>query len=202
MKERNGHRAPPPGPPLRAKVARLSGEALLERMALRGSQRRIIARPAGPEEINSLHAMLTARLDHPVASPEAAQQVQDASPGSIWALRSESHLLGGVAFLPLNTLGVYELLYGKLDRTNPRLPTIAPGRERPTALYVWAVVARGDGLLGLPDLLRQLDTQRFGDVDIWADPVTAEGEALARRLGFALVDSGSRNFFKLAREGR
>ena len=146
--------------------------------------------------------MLTARLDHPVAAPEAAMRVQEASPGSIWALRSGSRLLGGVAFLPLNTLGVYELLYGKLDRAEPRLPAIATGRERPMALYVWAVVAEGEGLLGLPDLLRQLDMQRFGDVDIWADPVTPEGERLARRLGFALIDSGSRNYFKLAREGR
>jgi len=173
------------------------------RLAALGLRRGVYAQPASQTDIEALHAMMRDSVDHhPLASAQTAWRVQEASPHSIWSVHSSAGLLGGAAFLPLNTLGLYRLIYGKLDRADPPLDSIAIRLEKPAVLYVWAVVARGSGLLGLTGVLRQLDTQRFRGVDIWADPVTPEGERLAERLGLARVSHGSQAFYKLDRSGR
>jgi len=139
------------------------------------------------------------RVDAPLADAESVARIQEASPNSVWSMHSRSGLVGGVAFLPLNGLGLYRLIYGKLDRREPPLEAIAIRLERPSILYVWALVAEGAGLLGLGEILRQLDGQRFRGVDIWAEPATPEGGRLADRLGFARVEGGNRVFYKLSR---
>jgi hypothetical protein len=168
----------------------------------RATRRGVYAQPASRSDIAALHAMLAARIDRPIASAEAAARVQEASPHSIWSLHSQARILGGVAFLPLNALGLYELVYGKLDRADPPLASLAIGLERPAILYVWAVVAQGSGVLGFGAVLRQLDTQRFGRVDLWAEPATAEGGRLADRFGFSRIAHGAHGLRKLERSGR
>lgn len=172
------------------------------RLGARGLQRGVYAQPATRSDIEALHRMFEPFVEAPVASAESAVRVQEASPHSVWSVHSPTGLLGGAAFLPLNTLGLYRLIYGKLDRSDPPLEALAVRLERPAVLYVWALVARGSGLLGLADILRQLDTQRFRGIDVWAQPVTTEGERLAARLGFARVSHGEHAFYKLGRSGR
>lgn len=171
-------------------------------LGARGLRRGIYAQPATRTDIEALHRLFEPHVDAPVASAESAIRVQEASPHSVWSVHSSAGLLGGAAFLPLNTLGLYRLIYGKLDRRDPPLEALAVRLERPAVLYVWALVARGSGLLGLADILRQLDTQRFRGVDVWAQPVTTEGERLAARLGFARISHGDHAFYKLGRSGR
>ncbi len=173
-----------------------------KRLGALGLRRGVYSQPASRTDIESLHQMFEDSIGRSVASLEAAIRVQEASPHSIWSVHSAAGLLGGVAFLPLNALGLYKLIYGKLDRSNPPLDSIAVHLERPVVLYVWAVVARGSGVLGLSEILPQLDTQRFGGVDIWADPITEEGERLAQRFGLARINHGSQTFYKLDRGGR
>lgn len=173
-----------------------------KRLGALGLRRGVYSQPASRTDIESLHDMFRDSIGRPVASLEAAIRVQEASPHSIWSVHSAAGLLGGVAFLPLNALGLYKLIYGKLDRSDPALDSIAVRMERPVVLYVWAVIARGSGVLGLSEILPQLDTQRFGGVDIWADPVTEEGERLAQRFGLARINHGSQTFYKLDRGGR
>jgi hypothetical protein len=173
-----------------------------KRFGALGLKRGVYSQPASRTDIESLHGMLASSIPGPIASLESAIRVQEASPHSIWSVHSAAGLLGGVAFLPLNALGLYKLIYGKLDRSNPPLDSIAVRMERPVVLYVWAVVARGSGVLGLSEILPQLETQRFGRVDIWADPVSEEGERLAQRFGLTRISHGSQAFYKLDRGGR
>ncbi len=173
-----------------------------KRLGALGLRRGVYAQPASRADIEQLHGMLGESIEAPLASLESALRVQQASPHSIWSVHSSAGLLGGAAFLPLNALGLYKLIYGKLDRANPPLDSIAVGMERPVVLYVWGVVARGSGVLGLSEILPQLETQRFAGVDIWADPVTEEGERLARRLGLTRISHGTQTFYKLDRGGR
>lgn len=172
------------------------------RLGALGLKRGVYAQPASRTDVEALHQMLRESMEGPLAGVESALRVQEASPHSIWSVHSSAGLLGGVAFLPLNALGLYKLIYGKLDRTDPPLESIAVRLERPAVLYVWGVVARGSGVLGLTEILPQLETQRFGGVDIWADPVTEEGERLARRFGLTRISHGSQTFYKLDRGGR
>lgn len=159
----------------------------------------IFGQPASQTDIRSLHRMLRERITGELADDDVAVAVQTASPHSIWSLYSQQGLEGGIAFLPLNALGVYRLVYGKLDPANPGIDCLAVGSERPAVLYVWAIVSRPRGLPGLADVMHQLDAQRFRNVDIWARPVTPRGMRMAERLGMARVSHGDAVFYKLAR---
>jgi hypothetical protein len=161
--------------------------------------RRVYVQPASHSEIHQMHRMLAGRTDVPIATAESACSIQDASPQSIWAMHSATDLLGGIAFLPLNPLGLYQLVYGKLDLANPPVVSIAASHERPAILYLWALVSRGRGIIGLADILDHLDRQRFRNVDVWTCPVTPHGQRLAERHGFARFTHQDRSFYRLRR---
>ena len=170
-----------------------------ERLLHPSRRRNVYVQPASQTEIHTLHAMLGARLDHPIASAETACRIQEASPNSIWSIHGVKGLLGGVAFLPLNSLGLYEVIYGKMDFEQPPLETIAIRSQRPSIIYVWALVATRMGIVGLADVLRQLDIQRFRHVDIWAQTMTPQAERLAERLGLQRFDTSGGVFYKYGR---
>ncbi len=171
----------------------------LERLSEARKRRGVYAQPASQSDIFALHAMLLQRLDDTIASAETACMVQDVSPNTIWSVYGKAGLVGGLAFLPLNALGLYNLIYGKLDFRNPPLDSLAIAQERPSVIYIWALVAKGSGIAGLADVLHFLDTPRFRHVDIWTQAVTPAGERLATRLGLARFNHATAPFFKYSR---
>jgi hypothetical protein len=181
-----------------AKPKARQADALMRRLQSRRN-RGVYAQPASESDIAALHEMLQPHLERPIASAETASRIQTESPNSIWSIYGARGLVGGVAFLPLNALGVYSLIYGQLNPESPSIDAIAIRSERPVALYVWAVVATPAGTAGFADVLRQLDTQRFRGVDIWAQAVTPRGERLAVKLGLERIGHGGRVFFKYRR---
>jgi hypothetical protein len=172
--------------------------ARLRRLSVRGG---VYSQPASPSDIHALHAMLGQHLEEPLAKAEAACAVQRARANSIWSIHSADGLIGGMAFLPLNALGLYKLIYGKLDLCDPDLDCISAHPERPAILYLWALVAKGSGLAGLSSLLDFLETAPMRRVDIWTRPVSEAGKHLARRLGFEAVGPGERSLYKYDRSG-
>jgi hypothetical protein len=169
------------------------------RLQLLAKAGRVFVQPASHSEIHRLHVMLAGSIRQSVASPEAACLIQDTSPQSIWSMHSATRMLGGIAFLPLNPLGLYQLVYGKLDLMNPAVNTVAARNERPSVLYLWALVSQGRGIIGLADVMAYLGRQRFRNVDIWTCPVTQRSELLAERLGFTRFSQGDRVFYRLKR---
>jgi hypothetical protein len=145
---------------------------LLRRM----SQRRgIYSQPASQTEIHALHVMLGQHVTEPLAKADAACAVQSKRANSIWSFHAARGLNGGVGFLALNPLGLYKLIYGKLDLTDPDLDCISPHPERPAILYLWALVAQGSGIGGLSGILDFLETPALRRVDIWTRAVTPVG---------------------------
>jgi hypothetical protein len=175
--------------------------AYRQRLVQLSKTRRVFVQPASPSDIRNLHAMLTDHIEQPVATVESACAIQDASPESIWSIHSATELLGGIAFLPLNALGLYQLVYGKLDLLNPAVNAVAGRIDRPAILYLWAIVSRGRGIIGLADIMDHLDRRRFRHVDIWTSPVTPRGERLAEQLGFTRFSHANRVFYRLKRTG-
>jgi hypothetical protein len=161
--------------------------------------RHVFVQPASHSEIHQLHLMLAGRIGQAIASAESACLIQDTSPQSIWSMHSATQMLGGIAFLPLNPLGLYQLVYGTLDLLNPAVNSVAARNERPSILYLWALVSRGRGIIGLADVMEYLGKQRFRNVDIWTCPVTQRSERLAERLGFTRFSHGDRVFYRLKR---
>ncbi len=175
-----------------------SHPARLRRLSLR---RGVYSQPASQSDIHDLHAMLGQHLDMPLARAEAACSVQRARANSLWSIHSKDGLIGGAAFLPLNALGLYKLIYGKLDLQDPDIDCISVHPERPAILYLWALIAQGSALAGLSGLLDFLETPAFRRVDIWTRAVTPRGERLALKLGFKAMGQGDRVFFKYDRSG-
>jgi hypothetical protein len=172
-------------------------------VAQRLSQRRsrgVYVQPASQGDIAALHAMLRDQLEAKLAPVESACRIQSISPNSIWAVCNSQGLVGGIAFLPLNALGVYNLINGRLDLENPPDACIAVKNERPAILYAWAMVSRPAGLFGLAEVLRQLETQRFRHVDIWANAVTPQGQRMALKLGLERFSHRDGGFYKFPRD--
>jgi hypothetical protein len=172
-------------------------------VAQRLSQRRsrgVYVQPASQSDIAALHAMLREQLETKLAPVETACRIQSISPNSIWAVCNGQGLVGGIAFLPLNALGVYSLINGQLDLESPPDAAIAVKSERPAVLYAWAMVSRPAGLFGLAEVLRQLETQRFRHVDIWANAVTPQGQRMALKLGLERFSHRDGDFYKFPRE--
>ncbi len=176
----------------------LGRPARLKRLSL---HRGVYAQPASQPDIHDLHAMLGQHLDRPLARAEAACAVQRARANSLWSIHSKDGLIGGVAFLPLNSLGLYKLIYGKLDLQDPDIDCISAHPDRPAILYLWALIARGSAIAGLSGLLDFLETPAFRHVDIWTRPVTPRGERLALKLGFKAMGQGDTILFKYDRSG-
>jgi hypothetical protein len=175
--------------------------SLSERLGRRRT-RGVYAQPASSRDIETLHRMMKEQFEGALATPEAACRIQQISPNSIWSVCGATGLVGGIAFLPLNGLGVYDLIRGKLDLAAPPDAAIAVRTERPSILYAWAMVARPSAFFGLAEVLRQLDQGRFRNVDIWANAVTPSGLRMAAKLGLERFGTTDGTFFKFAREDR
>jgi hypothetical protein len=183
-----------PAPPSPAGI-----RTLTERLSQRRT-RGVFAQPASQRDIHALHGMLSEQFDGKLAPPEAACRIQEISPNSVWSVYGGNGLVGGIAFLPLNALGVYDLISGRLDLAVPAEPGIAVRTERPLVLYAWAMVARPAALFGLAEVLRQLDSGRFRSVDIWANAVTPSGLRMAAKLGLERFGYRDGAFFKFGRD--
>jgi len=130
-----------------------------------------------------------ARQDLPgIASNEVVQRVAHANPDSFWAIRRVSarnaEPRGLAAFLMLNEAGVTALVSGEMDATDPPAEYLAGQHEKPAAIYVWLVHARGLLAPALGLVMEKLKTPLYRDVDMIARAVTQEGDQFNDSLGF------------------
>jgi len=96
-------------------------------------------------------------------------------------------LIGAFALLKLNALGVARLVAGRMTMADPALETLAETDEVPAGVYFWALLARGRARLGVSRVLRWLQEPRLRRADLWATPVTADGQRFVDNLGFRPV---------------
>jgi predicted GNAT family N-acyltransferase len=144
--------------------------------------------PSGPE-IDLL--MDRARKELPgIARNEVARRVSSANPDSFWGIRrrsgqgSESEPRGLAAFLMFNENGFDALVRGELDATDPPAEALVGQHERPAAIYVWLVYAKGLVAPALTLVMEKLQTPLYRDVDLFARAVTREGSQFNDSLGF------------------
>ena len=170
-----------------------------DRLSNRAKSREIFTQPASRSDIFTLFNMAREKIGEEIASAETGWRIQQLNPLSIWSVYGRKGLLGGGALLFLNNIGIYKLICGELDLSKPPSECICGANEKPAAIYCWAIVLSGNGILGIADVMRFLQSERFSDVDIWTNPVTAQGASLVRRLGFTKAKFGGRVLFKFKR---
>ena len=110
-------------------------------------------------------------------------------PESISAFERSGKLLGGIAFLYLNSRGHDALLLDAVDLKNPRSELLARGNEEVSAIYVWALACHGRAVLGLGNVARYLKKPRFFAADYFAHPATRAGRDLLIAIGFKPISS-------------
>ncbi|MCC6982396.1 MAG: GNAT family N-acetyltransferase [Bauldia sp.] len=148
-----------------------------------------VATPCGPE-IDLL--MDRARLELPgIARNEVARRVSADNPDSFWVIRRKPAAGEGpgaprglAAFLMFNENGFDALVRGELDATDPPREALVGQHERPAAIYVWLVHAKGLVAPALSLVMEKLKTPLYRDVDLFARAVTREGSQFNDSLGF------------------
>ncbi|MGH1572165.1 GNAT family N-acetyltransferase [Methylobacterium sp. P31] len=158
-----------------------------------------------PDDLERL--IVAARVDLPELAPLATvQRVLTRNPDCVLAI-AQRHRFdaaaprgeGFVACLMLNARGLEALKAGVFDASNPRDAMLSAQHERPAAIYVWAVHARGRLAGGVGLVFDRLSSPLYQGVDFYARAATREGADLLTSLGFTQGSCASGRLYHFAR---
>jgi predicted GNAT family N-acyltransferase len=180
-------------PPKTAARLRRHGVHSLDRLDSHSLCGRLAVFTPSPQEIDLL--MERARIDLPkIASNQVVRRVARDNPDSFWAIRRTSLTdeelpsapRGFATFLMLNEAGVDALIREAFDRTKPPAQFLVGQHERPAAIYVWLVHAKGAITPALGLIMEKLQAPLYRDADLIARAVTEAGSRFNDSLGFDL----------------
>ena len=136
--------------------------------------------------------MTRARLAIPgLATTAAVLRVLDFNPRCMFGVTRRARFdadhpvaEGFIAVLPLNALGLQQLLLGAFDGANPDLRFIAPEGEKPAGVYMWGVYAPGALAAGMALFMAEMSAPHFAGVNLYSRPNTEVGRRFNEVLGF------------------
>ncbi|CCD94107.1 conserved hypothetical protein [Bradyrhizobium sp. ORS 375] len=149
----------------------------------------ITAQAVTPERLGELASLARREIPGVRASEHELAEFLRYDPESIFVLCHGSRLLGGVAFLYLNSAGLDALLLDDFNLNDPPRRYLARPDEEASAIYVWALVAQGRGAIGLGNVAEALRGPRYRAADYYAQPSSSEGRAFLGALGFTPLAS-------------
>ncbi|MGB3723707.1 MAG: GNAT family N-acetyltransferase [Pacificimonas sp.] len=91
---------------------------------------------------------------------------------------------GFFAFLPLNDIGAEALSRARFDTRHPDITHICTQKEKPAAIYIWALYGPGRFLPLAHGFSQYLDDLGMADVVLLTRPVDARLDRLYRKIGF------------------
>lgn len=149
-----------------------------------------VKRPADAE-IDNILALTRGELSASTVPLDVIKAVHKHNTDTLWgvyrasdASKRDLRIIGYYSFLHLNEEGRARLEQNTFDGSHPDLSLVVPTGERPAAVYVWAVVARGVARVGTPLICRALGRNTYGGVPIYATAATTGGLNAAKRYGF------------------
>jgi hypothetical protein len=169
-------------------LGRLTGD--FDRMTFR-PQPGGIARQPLPGELPELVTKVEAALGVGLADCGLIARIAAADPDTLWVFDCGGRAAGGFALLFLTGEGVARMLDGRLDMRAPDFASLAGAGEPPAGVYMWALLARGRAAAALPQVLAMLQGPRFRNADLWAAPVTRDGERFVGNLGFIRAEGAA-----------
>jgi hypothetical protein len=144
----------------------------------------IEVRPARSSEIAVIADMATRMVPGVEIGEQALRRHFDFDPECILTFRWQEKLLGGMAFLYLNTRGHDALILGEMSPSSPDFELFARSDEQVSAIYIWAI-----GTAGLGKAAAHLRKPRYMNADCFAQPSTAAGRDLLIATGFIQMPS-------------
>lgn len=122
-------------------------------------------------------------------SQSAVERVFGHHPECIFPFRQHGRIEGGIAYLFLNEQGLEALLLDEIDFSAPDVALLARRNEAPSAIYAWAMAARGRAAAGLGNVALRLRAAPYTWADYYAQPATADGARFLAQLGFERTPS-------------
>jgi predicted GNAT family N-acyltransferase len=148
-----------------------------------------VKNPPEPD-LKALYEMTLREIGESVAPFSVVRSVYTHNPFSFWAIyrsrtsKRESPILAGYwSCLPLNEAGHAALLAGKIDRCNPDLELLARAGEKPTSLYIWAIVARKLSVLGGSLVARAMGMRDYEQTPLYGYVATQAGLRSLKNYG-------------------
>jgi len=149
----------------------------------------IEVRPARSSEIALMADMATRMVPGVEIGEHALRRHSDFDPECILTFSRQEKLLGGMAFLYLNTRGHDALILGEMLPSSPDFALFARSDEQVSATYIWAIGTSGRGIAGLGKAAAHLRKPRYVNADCFAQPSTAAGRDLLIATGFIQMPS-------------
>jgi len=146
--------------------------------------RRVLVSAVPVSEIPELVRMAATEIPSLTAAEAAVVRVQEKHPESVWAFRRDGKLVGVYSMLLLNSIGHERLIDGQLDCSNPSLECLSEPGQPVTAIYKWAVVARGAAAEGIYAMSRHLQNQLYANANLYARAIGDAAQRLDFNLGF------------------
>ena len=167
----------------------------------------VMVRRPTEEEIDNIHSLTKMELSVSTVPLPVIKGVHNHNNDTLWGVyqstdgkKENARMIGYYGFLHLNQAGRDALERDEFDGSNPPLSLLAATGERPAAIYVWAVVARGVARYATPLTARALGRELYGGVPIYAMAGTMGGLSSIKGYGFAAArqaEAGLGHLFRL-----
>ena len=153
----------------------------------------IFVRRPPDEEFEQLYSLSTAEIGPRVAPFELVKAVYRHNSDTFWGVyyvkagSDEVRFIGHYSFLHLNDAGRDALESGTFNPVEPLLEHLAAEGEKPTVVYIWAIVAKKVARIATPLVAKALGKERYGGVPIYTSAATLGGLATIKSYGFVNV---------------
>jgi hypothetical protein len=146
------------------------------------------------EEFDELYSLTTSEITPNIASFELVKAVYLHNSDTFWGVYyikadapDEARFIGHYCFLHLNDLGRDAIESGKFNPVEPKLEHLVGEGEKPTVVYIWAIVAKKVARVATPLVAKALGKERYGGVPIYTSAATLGGLATIKSYGFVNV---------------
>lgn len=167
----------------------------------------ILVRRPTATEIDNIHSLTKSELSGSNVPLPVIKAVHKHNKDTLWGVyqaqggdKQNARMIGYYSFLHLNQQGREILERAEFDASAPDLSLLVPHGERPAAIYIWAVVARGVARIATPLTARALGRELYGGMPIYTTAGTMGGLNAIKGYGFAgarQAEAGVGHLFRL-----
>lgn len=170
----------------------------------------IFVRRPSDEEFDELYRMSTAEIGTRVAPLELVRSVYRHNSDTFWGVyyikagSGDVRFIGHYSFLHLNDAGRDAIENGTFNSREPNLEQLVGEGEKPTVVYIWAIVAKKVARVATPLVAKALGKDRYGGVPIYTSAATLGGLSTIKSYGFVNVrpaKEGLGDLFRLDGDG-
>jgi hypothetical protein len=152
-------------------------------------------RPARESEVSTLADMAHRLVPGVQITAPILSRYFAFDPECILTFSRREQLLGGIAFLYLNSRGHDALFLDEISLTHPDIELLARRDEEVSAIYLWALAATGRGVVGSGKAAAHLRTPRYVNANCFAQPSTKAGRDWLISTCFTQIPSFQRDLW-------